>query len=71
MALSYSIKNQEGVFFIACTVNQWVDIFTRKIYIDILLESLQFCQKEKGLEIYAWVVMTPPLSVSSLTIIFI
>ncbi|MFN0049462.1 MAG: REP-associated tyrosine transposase [Cytophagales bacterium] len=58
MALSYSITNQEGVYFITCTVHQWVDVFTRSIYVDVLLDSLRFCQKEKGLEIYAWVVMT-------------
>lgn len=33
-------------------------MFTRNIYVDILLGSLRFCQKEKGLEIYAWVVMS-------------
>jgi putative transposase len=33
------------------------DVFTRKDYIDILLDSLRFCQQEKGLKIYAWVVM--------------
>ena len=27
------------------------DVFTRKEYVDILLESLRFCQKEKGLKI--------------------
>lgn len=58
MAFSYSITNQEGVYFITCTVHQWVDVFTRSIYVDILLDSLRFCQKEKGLEFYAWVVMT-------------
>ncbi|MDX2190307.1 MAG: transposase [Bacteroidota bacterium] len=58
MAYSYSITNQEGVYFITCTVHQWVDIFTRSIYVEILLDSLRFCQKEKGLEIYAYVVMT-------------
>ena len=32
-----------------------VDVFTRSTYIDILLESLRYCQKEKGLRIHAWV----------------
>jgi putative transposase len=43
---------------VTCTVHQWVDVFTRKVYIDILLESLKYCQKNKGLEIYAWVIMS-------------
>jgi putative transposase len=35
-----------------------VDVFTRKDYIDILLDSLRFYQQEKGLKIYGWVIMT-------------
>ena len=58
MGYEYRIKDQHGLYFITCTVHQWVDVFTRRIYVDILLDSLRFCQKEKGLEIYAWVVMT-------------
>ena len=58
MAFTYRIYNQQGVYFITCTVNQWVDVFTRKEYINILLDSLRYCQKQKGLEILSWVVMT-------------
>jgi putative transposase len=58
MAFTYRIYNQQGVYFITCTVNQWVDVFTRTEYINILLNSLKFCQKQKGLEILSWVVMT-------------
>jgi putative transposase len=58
MATAYQIRNQSSVYFITCTVHQWVDVFTRSIYVDILLESLKYCQKEKGLQIFAWVVMS-------------
>jgi REP element-mobilizing transposase RayT len=58
MAYAYKIHDQQGLYFITCTVHQWVDIFTRKDYADILVESLRFCQKNKGLEIYAWVIMS-------------
>lgn len=34
----------------------WLD-FIRNEYKDILLDSLRFCQKNKGLEIHAWCVM--------------
>ncbi|MGB4415123.1 MAG: transposase [Paludibacter sp.] len=33
-------------------------MFTRNEYKDILLDSLRYCQQEKGMEIYAWCVMT-------------
>jgi REP element-mobilizing transposase RayT len=58
MGSTYTIKNQQGQYFITCTVHQWADVFTRKEYIDILLESIRFCQLTKGLKVYAWVVMT-------------
>ena len=46
------------VFFVTDTVVDWVDIFSRPIYRHIILDSLQYCQKEKGLIIYACVLMT-------------
>jgi len=46
------------VYFVTDTVVDWVDIFSRPSYRHIILESLQYCQKEKGLIIYAWVLMT-------------
>lgn len=36
----------------------WLDVFTRNEYKDLVLESLVFCQKNKGLEIHAWCIMS-------------
>lgn len=58
MAYEYRVKDQHAVYFITSTVHQWVDIFTRQDYVNIVIDSLKFCQKEKGLKIYAWVIMT-------------
>jgi REP element-mobilizing transposase RayT len=54
------IKNRitGEVYFVTDTVVDWVDIFTRPIYRHINIDSLQYCQKEKGLIIYAWGFMT-------------
>jgi len=46
------------MYFITPTVVGWVDVFTRPIYKEIIIESLKYCQKEKGLKIYAYVIMT-------------
>jgi putative transposase len=46
------------VYFVTDTVVDWVDIFSRPSYRHIIIESLQHCQKQKGLIIYAWVLMT-------------
>ena len=58
MALAYSIRNQHGLHFITCTTHQWVDVFTRNVYKDILMESIEYCQINKGLKVYAWVLMS-------------
>lgn len=44
--------------FVTTTVVDWVDVFTRKEYKDIVVDSLSYCQREKGLVLYAWVMMT-------------
>ncbi len=46
------------MYFVTFTVHQWVDVFSRKQYIEILIDSLKFCQTKKGSKIYAWVVMS-------------
>jgi REP element-mobilizing transposase RayT len=58
MSLTNRIYNQQGVYFVTFTVHQWVDVFTRNEYKDILVDSLRYCQKAKGLDIYAWVLMS-------------
>lgn len=58
MSFAYNVKDQGAVHFVTFTVHQWADIFTRAIYVNTLIESFKYCQKEKGLEIFAWVVMS-------------
>jgi REP element-mobilizing transposase RayT len=54
------IKNRitGEVYFVTDTVLDWVEIFKRPFYRHNLIDSLQYCQKEKGLIIYAWGFMT-------------
>jgi len=54
----FQIRDQYAVHFITCSVVEWVDVFTRKIYADILVDSLKFCQKNKGLVIHSWCIMS-------------
>jgi len=54
----YKIRNPAGIHFITFAVVDWVDVFTRKEYRDKLIQSLQYCQKEKGLNIYSWCIMS-------------
>jgi putative transposase len=57
MSRAYKISDQDKPYFVTFTIVNWVDLFTRKDYCDILLESIRFCQKEKGLILYAYVIM--------------
>ena len=54
----YKIRNQAAAHFITFAVVGWVDVFTRKDYRDIVLESIRHCQKEKGLLLHAWCIMS-------------
>ncbi len=55
--MRYKILDQHGLNFLTLTVVEWIDLFTRKAFADIVIESLRFCQQNKGLEIYAIVLM--------------
>ena len=39
----------EGVYFVSFVVVEWLDVFTRNEYKDIIIDSLHYCQKEKGI----------------------
>ena len=54
----YKILDQHGINFVTLTVVDWIDVFIRKRYKDIVIESLKHCQKEKGLVVYAYVIMS-------------
>jgi putative transposase len=58
MSRGYKFQNPAGLYFVSFAVVGWIDVFTRVIYKDIVVNSLKYCQAEKGLNLYAWVVMT-------------
>jgi REP element-mobilizing transposase RayT len=54
----YKIRNQTAIHFITFAVVEWVDVFTRKNYRDIVLESIRYCQLQKGLLLHSWCIMS-------------
>jgi len=54
----YKICNQQLPYLLTFTVVDWVDVFTRKDYKLIVVESQNYCIQNKGLEIFAWVIMS-------------
>lgn len=58
MSRNYKFQNPKGLYFVSFAVVEWLDVFTRNEYKDIILESLTFCQNKKGMEIVPWCIMT-------------
>jgi len=54
----YIIRDQSKAHFITATVVDWVDVFSRKAYRDCIIESLEFCIKNKGMILYGYVIMS-------------
>jgi len=58
MPTGYNIEDQEGLYYLTFQVVEWVDIFSRQAIRDIFVESLRYCQQNKGLDLFAWVLMS-------------
>jgi len=58
MSRKYKIKDQERPYFLTFTVINWIDAFIRNEYRNIFIDSVKFCQQNKGLEVYAHCIMT-------------
>ena len=58
MGSRYRFWNDDEKYFVTFTTVQWLDVFSRQCYRDALLESLRFCQTNKGLIICEYVIMT-------------
>lgn len=54
----YVIKNQNALHFVTFTVVAWIDVFTRNAYKKEIVDSLNYCIDKKGLEVYAWCLMS-------------
>jgi putative transposase len=54
----YKIENQNGVYFLTLTIIDWIDLFTRKDYSLVVVDSLNYCIEEKGLGIFGYVIMS-------------
>ena len=57
MSRNYKFHNPEGLYFISFSTVFWVDVFVRRIYFDCIVENLNHCVDNKGMEIYAWCIM--------------
>ena len=49
--------NEDTAHFITSTVIEWLPVFTTAACCDIIVRSLQYCQQQKALRVYAWVIL--------------
>jgi len=57
MSRKYKFKNPEGVYFVSFATVYWIDVFVREVYFTALVESLQYCRQNKGLELFAYCIL--------------
>lgn len=48
MSTKYKVGDNELAHFITFSVVNWIDTLTRPVYKEIIIDSLQYCIKEKG-----------------------
>jgi len=54
----YKIRDQSLPHFITSTVVDWIDVFSRKVYRDCVIDSLKYCIDKKGMILYGYVIMS-------------
>ena len=57
MSRKYKFHNKSAAYFICFATVYWLDVFTRQVYFNVLEESIDFCRKEKGMEVFAYCFM--------------
>jgi len=51
------IRDHYGLYFVTSTIVYWIDLFTRREFKHLIVESLIHCQEKKGLIVHAWCLM--------------
>ncbi len=57
MSRKYKFLNKEGVYFVSFSVVFWLKVFDYKEYCQIIIDNLNYCIQNKGLELYSWCIM--------------
>ncbi len=58
MSTKYKAMVIGEAYFVTITTVGWIDLFTRLRQKYVIINALQHCQKERGLEIYAYCIMS-------------
>lgn len=58
MSTKYKAPDNDMAYFITVTVVGWVDVFARLSQKMVIVDSLKYCQAQKGLSIFAYCLMS-------------
>jgi len=57
MSRKYKFINAEGLYFVSFATVNWIDVFVRPVYNEIIIDSLNYCRNNLGMELYCWCIM--------------
>lgn len=57
MSRKHKFHNPTAPYFVSFATVYWIDVFTRDIYLKILVDSITYCRKNKGMELFAYCFM--------------
>jgi putative transposase len=58
MSRKDKIRDQQKLYFVSFATVNWIDVFIRREYKDIVVASFSYCIQQKCLEVYAWCMMS-------------
>jgi putative transposase len=58
MGRKYIFRDSTKLYFVSFATVNWIDVFVRRIYNEIFIDSLKYCVENKNLELYAWCIMS-------------
>ena len=57
MSRKYKFREKQGAYFVSFATVNWIDVFTREAYFSVVTDSLDYCRKEKGMELFGYCIM--------------
>lgn len=57
MSRKYKFLNKEGLYFVSFATVNWIDVFVRQEYNEIIVDSLNYCGNNLGMQLYCWCIM--------------
>lgn len=58
MSTKYRFSENDIPHFVTLTLVEWIDLFSREKYKEIIIDNLKYCMANKGLVLYAYVIMS-------------